>query len=82
MSLTMTDKKKKPGPPPNPESKRSKGVSRYANPRYAFHIKKKVLDALDAYCQAQPYPPEKSHVFRKVMSDFLIAEGYLKPEDA
>lgn len=72
--------KKKPGRPKQPDSKRSKGTDRHAQPRYAFHLEQQLLDALGAYCDAQRLVPDKSEVVRLAIREFLEREGFWPPK--
>lgn len=67
---------KKRGPRPNPESKRSQGVDRHANPRKSFHAEPPLFTALEKYvAEASPQPSE-SAVLRTALIEFLQNRGY------
>lgn len=63
--------RKRTGPPPNPQSKRQRGVDRHASPRVVFHLEPALLDALHAYRGRFPYPPSAAEVCREALRRFL-----------
>ena len=76
----MADKrKKKPGPAPQPGSKRSQGVDRHADPRFTFHMERELLAGLDAYLASLPHDPGRSQVMRDALRDFLRSKGFFPP---
>lgn len=81
MPATMgNEKKKKGGRPKEPDSKRSQGVDRHSQPRFAFHLDQQLLDAIGAYCDAQRLVPDKSEVVRLAIREFLEREGFWPPK--
>jgi hypothetical protein len=75
MPATMS-KKKTPGRKKDPASKRSLGLPRHVNPRFAFHLERELLDALGAYCDAQRLRPDASQVVRLALREYLEREGF------
>ena len=70
--LTMS--KKKPGRKLDPESKRSQGIDRHAEPRIAFHLEEELLAALELYRTRQRVKPPVSEVVRTALREFLRRE--------
>lgn len=68
--------KRKPGRQKDPESKRSQGLPRHKDPRFAFHLERELLDALGAFCDAQKLKPDRSEVARLALREFLEREGF------
>jgi hypothetical protein len=73
--------KKKPGRKQDPDSKRSQGLDRHAEPRLAFHLEQELLDALDAYRSGQRVKPPVSEVLRTALREFLRREGCWPPAE-
>lgn len=66
--------KKKPGPPADPNSKRSQGVDRRADRRIPVPIPQPIFDRLDRYCDAQRYRPTYSQVLLRALEELLDRE--------
>lgn len=74
--------KKKPGPRPNPDSKRQRGEDRHTDPRKAFHASAALFAALDTYvCTTRPQPTEAA-VLRLALEEFLERKGLWPPKDS
>jgi len=71
-----TPPKKRKGPPPDPNSKRSLGVPRNINPRKAFHAPAELFAALEAYIASKRPQPTESECLRTALEKFLEAEGF------
>ena len=67
---------RKPGRPRKPDSKRSQGVDRHANPRKAFHGPAKLFDALEAYLKDTRPMPSEAETLRTALEEFLKSRGY------
>ncbi len=68
--------KKKPGPKPDPNSKRSTGASRYKHPRVVFHLETGLHDRLGIYMgEAEPRPTLTS-ALNAAVAVFLRHHGY------
>lgn len=50
---TMTKPRKRPGPPPDPNSKRSKKVDRHVTPRVVIHIPEDLLAEIEKDAAAE-----------------------------
>lgn len=71
--------KKKPGRKPDPNSKRSLGLSRYANPRKAFHAPAELFAALERYIAGTRPQPTESECLRVALEEFLERRGQWPP---
>lgn len=73
-------KSRKPGPKPDPESKRTKGVDRHKNPRESFHAGAELFGAMYRYI-AEYGPPKtnKTEVLKAALEEFLAKRGYWPP---
>jgi len=78
--LTMS--KKRPGRKLDPESKRSQGLDRHAEPRIAFHLEEELLAALELYRSRQRVKPPVSEVMRTALREFLKREECWPPATA
>jgi len=72
--------KKSKGRPKDPNSKRSLGLPRSAQPVVAFHLPKTLSDSLDAFVASHELPPRKSDVLRAALAEYLKAKGFWPPK--
>ena len=72
--------KKKPGPPADPNSKRSKGGDRHTKPRIVFHVDQDVYDALDEHIRESPVELQLSAVMRRAVKLYLESVGKWPPK--
>jgi hypothetical protein len=68
------------GPPADPDSKRSRGLDRHADPRLTFHAEEELVEALAAYLESLPHAPGRSQVIRDALRAFLKAKGFYPPK--
>ena len=78
--MIQTMAKRKPGPSPDPDSKRSKGVDRHVDPRVSFHLEPELAEALDAYRESLPHDPGRSQIIRDLLRDSLRNKGFYPPK--
>jgi hypothetical protein len=65
-----------------PESKRSQGVDRHANPRLAFHLDAKLLSALEKHIETLSPRPSMTATLVAAIEEFLTARGCWPPAPA
>ncbi len=76
---TMTEKRKKPGRPRDPESKRSSGADRHTEPRVVVQMEEELVDALENYRDSLPHKPGRSQIIRDLLRDALRSKGHFPP---
>lgn len=80
--LVMAHEKKKPGRKPSPDSKRSKGEDRHAQPRKAFHAPGELFAAMERYIAETRPSPTEAAVLRLALEEFLGKRGYWPPKES
>ena len=76
--LTMSEKKRR-GPLPNPDSKRSMKSNRHKNPRKAFHAEAALMRLIeDTVAEARPQTTE-SAVIRDALIEYFERRGKWPP---
>lgn len=76
--LTMSEKKRR-GPLPNPDSKRSKGANRHKHPRKAFHAEPALMKMIeDTVAETRPQTSE-SAVIREALIEYFERRGKWPP---
>jgi hypothetical protein len=78
--VCMSEPKRKPGRPKNPDSKRSKGSNRHKKPRKSFHADPELFAAMDAYRTATRPTPDESEILRTALEEFLVKRGFPPPK--
>lgn len=77
--LGVMEKKRKPGRPKDPNSKRSRGVSRYASPRESFHLPEELRAAMLRFLGSSRPSFDKSKTLRTALEEFLERRGFWPP---
>ena len=78
--MLMAPEKKKPGPRPDPESKRSQGANRHRHPRKAFHAEEELFKVLEEFAlQSRPQASE-SAVMRDALIEYFTARDLWPPK--
>ena len=79
--MNVMSEKKRRGPLPNPDSKRSKGVNRNRHPRKAFHAEASLMRLIeDAAAHARPQTTE-SAVIRDALIEYFEKRGQWPPAE-
>jgi len=73
--MATPSKKKRTGPQPDPNSKRSLGLPRHKMPRKAFHGPQSLFDALDEYVSVTRPQTSDSAVLREALEEYLAKRG-------
>ena len=78
----MAPPKKRRGPRPDPDSKRSKGGNRHLDPRKSFHASQELFDALERFVDETKPQPSESSVLRDALIEYLVKRGHWPPKQA
>jgi hypothetical protein len=78
--MLVMSEKKKPGRKPSPDSKRSKGEDRHAQPRKAFHAPAELFSALEKYVAETRPAPTEAAALRIALEEFLEKRGFWPPK--
>jgi len=78
----MAPERKKPGRPRNPDSKRSKGGDRHAQPRKSFHAPAELFAALERYIADTRPQPTEAAALRAALEEFLSRKGFWPPKSS
>ena len=76
MVALMATEKRKPGRKVDPDSKRSTGANRHADPRKAFHAPQELFAALARYLEATRPQPSEAECLRTALEEFLEKRGF------
>lgn len=77
MAKRRNPKTDPPAPDSDPEAVPAQG-DRHRNPRVAFHLPQKMLDAVDRYIRDHHAGLPVSAVLRLALGELLVRKGYLK----
>ena len=80
MLFMMSKRKKKPGPKPNPLSKRSQGVDRHTGRRVVFFLDDGDYDTLREHMAESPVELKLSAVMRRAVRLYLQSVGKRPPD--
>jgi hypothetical protein len=75
-TVQVMDQPKKPGRKRNPDSKRSLGIERHAQPRKAFHAPPALFAALEKFISSTRPQPSESECMRTALEEFLEKRGF------